>query len=233
MFDVKEQRLSDQKWQIVTKKWFSGLELNEIKKKSMGVAEDSDKNGCEGSVGFGEEENVVCENECHVVLDDACLNQDRYHNNDKCEVVTKLALKHGTVLQGDENEIFEQLIIFVHKKEKEQLKVLRRIPKAKMKCAVNKVNGVLKKIDIRNLTELNNTMYTAAAYVTEMVGASKLPNTKKEPWWKRRLEGKLKELSRDLDFVDNLLEKRNIKKKHKGRLERRYNIRRKRLNIVR
>ena len=114
----------------------------------MGVAEDSDKNVCEGSVGFGEKENVVCENECHVVLEDTCLNQDRYSNNDKCEVVAKLALKHGTVLQGDENEIFEQLIIFVHKKEKEQLKSLHGIPKARMKCAVNKVNYVLKKIDI-------------------------------------------------------------------------------------
>ena len=33
--------------------------------------------------------------------------------------------------------------------------------------------------------------------------------------------------------MNNLLEKRNIKKKHKDRLEKRYNIRRKRLNIVR
>ena len=41
MLDVKEQRLLDQKWQIVTKKWFSDLELNEIKEKSMGVAKES------------------------------------------------------------------------------------------------------------------------------------------------------------------------------------------------
>ena len=94
----------------------------------MGVAEDSDKNGCEGSVGVGVEENVVCENECHVVLEDTCLNQDRYSKNDECEVVNRLSLKHGTALQGDENKIFEQLIIFVHKKEKEQLKSLRGIP---------------------------------------------------------------------------------------------------------
>ena len=33
--------------------------------------------------------------------------------------------------------------------------------------------------------------------------------------------------------MNNLIEKRNIKKKHKDRLEKRYNIRRKRLNIVR
>ena len=66
-----------------------------------------------------------------------------------------------------------------------------------------------------------------------MLGANELPNTKKETWWKRRFEEKLKELSQDLDFVDNLIEKRNIKKKHEDRLERRYNIRRKRRNIVR
>ena len=43
----------------------------------------------------------------------------------------------------------------------------------------------------------------------------------------------LKELSRDLDIMNNLLEKRNIKKKHKDRLERKDSIRRKRFNIVR
>ena len=56
------------------------------------------------------------------------------------------------VLQGDENETFELLIIFANKKEKEQLKSLHGIPKAKVTCAVNKVNCVLKKIDIRNLS---------------------------------------------------------------------------------
>ena len=62
-------------------------------------------------------------------------------------------------------------------------------------------------------------MYAAAVYVSKLVGANKLPKTKKRSWWKTRLEGKLKELSRDLDFVNNLLEKRNIKEKHKDRLE--------------
>ena len=49
----------------------------------------------------------------------------------------------------------------------------------------------------------------------------------------RRFERKLKELSRDLDFTDNLLEKRNIKKNKKDRLERKCNIRRKRIKTVR
>ena len=90
----------------------------------MGVTEESDENGCEGCVGFGEENNLVCENECHVVLEDTCLNQDRYSNNDECKVVNWLALKHGTVLQEDHNGIFEQLIIFLYKKKKMGLKLL-------------------------------------------------------------------------------------------------------------
>ena len=55
----------------------------------------------------------------------------------------------------------------------------------------------------------------------------------KEPWWKRWLEENLRKLSRDLDFVNNLLGKTNIKKNQKDRLERKYDIQRKRLNIVR
>ena len=121
----------------------SDLELNNIKEKLVGVAKESDKNGCKDSVQFGEEENVVCESECHVVLEDPSLNQDCYGNNEKKEVVTKLALKHGIVLQGDENEIFEQLIIFLYKKEKEQSKSLRGILKVKVKFALNKANCML------------------------------------------------------------------------------------------
>ena len=59
-------------------RWFSALEMNGIKENSMGVAEEFDENGCEGSAEFGEEENVVCKNECHVVLEETCLNQDCY-----------------------------------------------------------------------------------------------------------------------------------------------------------
>ena len=115
--------------------------------------------------------------------------------------------------------------MFAYKKEKDQLKSLRGISKAKEKCTVNNVSCVFKKIDIRNLTELNITRYAAAAYVSELVGAYKLPNTKKERWWKRQLEGKLKQLNRDVNFVNILLEKRNNKNKHKDRLERKCNIR--------
>ena len=43
----------------------------------------------------------------------------------------------------------------------------------------------------------------------------------------------MKELNRDLDSLNSLFEKRSIEKKHKDRLDGKYKIRRKRLNIVR
>ena len=42
----------------------------------MGVLKESVKNGCKGSAEFREEENVVFENECHVVSEDTCLNPE-------------------------------------------------------------------------------------------------------------------------------------------------------------
>ena len=74
MFYLKQQWLLNQKWQIVTKKSFPDLEEKMMKDDGCGwrvwqVA-------CEGSVGFGEEVNVLCKNECDVGLEDTCLNQD-------------------------------------------------------------------------------------------------------------------------------------------------------------
>ena len=46
---------------FLEKKWFSNLELNEIKEKLMGVTEESDESACEGFVGIGKEDNVACE----------------------------------------------------------------------------------------------------------------------------------------------------------------------------
>ena len=79
---------------------------------------------------------------------------------------------------------------------------------------------MLKKINIQKFTELNNTFYAALAYVYELIGTNKLPKTKREPCWRIWLKGKLNELSRELDFMNNLLEEIKNKKKHKDRLER-------------
>ena len=72
----------------------------------MGVTGESNKNGCKVSGMSGEEDNVAYENKCHVVFGGYLSKLRPVSINDKCEVVNRLALKHGTVLQEDENRIF-------------------------------------------------------------------------------------------------------------------------------
>ena len=58
----RRRKWSQEANQIVTKCFYLS------KSGVMGVTEESDKNGCEGSIGFVEEDNVMCENDCLVVL---------------------------------------------------------------------------------------------------------------------------------------------------------------------
>lgn len=83
------------------KKGFFNLEVNEIKEKIVGVSEAFEKNCWKGSVGFAKGDNVVCKNQCHVVLELTCKNQDFYSNNGKFVVVTKQARKNDAVSQED------------------------------------------------------------------------------------------------------------------------------------
>ena len=65
------------------------------------------------------------------------------------------------------------------------------------------------KVNLSNITETNNLIYCGAALVTEVLGINR--NGKKnrqEPWWKRRLEGQVRDLNRDLGRVNALIEKR-------------------------
>ena len=54
-----------------------------------------------------------------------------------------------------------------------------------------------------------------------------------EPWWKRRMEVQVKQLNNDLGHINTLIEGKNIKKKHKDGLERRYKMKQRRLPVTR
>ena len=55
---------------------------------------------------------------------------------------------------------------------------------------------------------------------------------RKEPMWKRRLQNKIKELSKDLSQLEASKNKDISNFRHWGRLEKKYSIRVKRLNVV-
>ena len=79
---------------------------------------------------------------------------------------------------------------------------------------MKKTDDILGKIKVKSITETNDLIYCGAVLVTDMVGV-KIGKTgiKKEPWWKRRLEGQIKDIRRELSWVNAIKENKPIKKK--------------------
>ena len=77
---------------------------------------------------------------------------------------------------------------------------------------MRKLNELLKKIDLKDVTADYDLFYLGAALVTKVFEKNKTKGEKKQPWWKRRLESQVKELNKYLGRQNALLEDMKIKK---------------------
>ena len=59
-----------------------------------------------------------------------------------------------------------------------------------------------------------------------MLGVKNRKSTGMKPWWKRRMEAQIKQLNKDLGHINTLIDRKNIKKKHKNGLVQRYKMKR-------
>ena len=62
---------------------------------------------------------------------------------------------------------------------------------------VSLVNGLMHNVKTKNITDVNRLMYAGAFVIAERLGMIKVrkggkKNAKKDPWWKRRIEGSIK-----------------------------------------
>ena len=120
-----------------------------------------------------------------------------------------------------------------YRKRRERLPPLRGIEKLRSLEATRKVDEVMNKIEVGNTTELNDLVYAGTVVVTEMLGVKNRKGTGIEPLWKRRMEAQVKQLNEDLGHISTLIERKNIKKKHKDELERRYKLKRRGFPVTR
>ena len=123
----------------------------------------------------------------------------------------------------DENDYFyaieevndeeRNLIKCLNKRERTRLPSLRGIEKGKLYAAPKKIDIVMGKVKLSNITETNNLIYCGAALVTETLGINRNSKRKRqEPWRRRRLEGQLRDLNRDLGRMNAMFEKKAVKK---------------------
>ena len=80
------------------------------------------------------------------------------------------------------------------------LPTLRGTECKKMRTEVRKLDVLLRKIKADAITDVNDLMYCASAVVVEILEVKcKGEKRSREPWWKRRLEGQVKQLKKILE----------------------------------
>ena len=116
---------------------------------------------------------------------------------------------------------------------KDKLPALRNAPKKKLLEETAKVDKVLNKFKTHSITKTNELFYAGAVVVTNRLGV-KIDKVagRKEPMWKRRLQNKIKEFRKDLSQLEASKDKDISNFRHWERLEKKYSIRVKRLNVV-
>ena len=91
----------------------------------------------------------------------------------------------------------------------EQPPNLRGIDQRRLKCASEKVDRVLQHVTLRmeTLKQLNNVFKAVGNVVAELVGEKKKrADKKRETWWKRRIQGEIKELRKVLSRLVTMKE---------------------------
>ena len=198
MFPVTEQRLMDQKNNIMKTKWLSDLELEEIRRN----IEDVEQGVILEEVEFDTAEDVVMG------------SPDRNNAGEEIEI------NEESGLSDEEKGLIDRLKNILTSSQRERLPSLRGVEKGRLQSAVRKVDMLLGKMKTNNITDTNNLIYAGAVLVRELLGLKKPNrNARREPWWKRRLEGRVKEMNKDLCRVNMLIEKKKIKHKHRSCLQ--------------
>ena len=176
MFNVTEQRLVDQKNNILKRKWLSDLELEEIQRNiedigngKVGLESDEDEGW---SLGFDHEGQDVFMKECEVVVKDFMVS----NVNKKRSSV--LVIKMNMQITKED---MQKMCNVLSKETRERLPPLWGIEKHRLLEATRKVDEVKNKIEVGNITELNVLVYAGVVAFTEMLGVKNRKSTEMEP----------------------------------------------------
>ena len=165
MFPVTEQRLLDQKSQIVQKQWLSRLELEEIAR----AVEDGEYGSIRGDLEHEEAERSINHQE-----PDIQTERDRTEND-------VFALKDRVDITEEEICLLQRLNE-IRKMDRTRLPALREVESEKLRKAVKKLDVLLEKIKVDDITDVNDLIYCASAVVVENLGVKREWGSKsKEP----------------------------------------------------
>ena len=83
---------------------------------------------------------------------------------------------------------------------------MRQIPRKKLASVSAVMSRILGMVSTTNLTEINDLVFAGVVIVAEKLGVKSSQSQRKDnqPWWKRRLEGQINELRKDLSRLEQM-----------------------------
>ena len=84
--------------------------------------------------------------------------------------------------------------------------IFKKVGRKILKAQIDRVNEVVKYLDSNSITETNILTVAESIWVAEQKGLKKIEYRKKnEPRWKRRIEGDIKRLRKDVSILEREL----------------------------
>ena len=120
-----------------------------------------------------------------------------------------------------------RILEIIKQKERVGLPSLKSCDRTKLKAEVGKVNEAVKRIQTRNITELNSLMYAAAYVTTDRMGMIKGRKGRRteEPFWKRRIKRNIETWRKDLSKIEEVRKgNMRLKQRERERLNRKYQL---------
>ena len=181
MVKVTEQRLADQARTILKSKWFTAVELEEIKRNKHGNCDEQNGTVVVEEANDGNEHELPAEN-VKEVQSEGCDEAPRQLSEDQLVIWKRL------------NEIRLS-------QDQDKVPALKKIAKRRIREELQVVEEVAAQIQTKDISETNRLLHATAVVVTERLGLK--PGKKKatkEPWWKRRLQGQVDQLRKNLSL---------------------------------
>ncbi len=219
MFNTSEQRLSDQARAIRKNGWLSEVELEAIRRRLAQRSEEEQQEV--NDIIHGEEalpslNNAEVENEANAAEIAIEVNEAAARTPEEQLIIDEV---RGLMLQGETNDNI----------------MFKKVDQKRLSEETRKVNGAIKHLVTADVTQTNNLIKAASRWVAKQLGLKNIKKGKKEePWWKRRIEGDIKKLKKDINILER--EKRGqtgVRGKRKVKsLGDRYGIKRKGLTTI-
>ena len=222
VFEINEQRLCDQARAIRKNGWLSDLELENIRRMietESHIANEStqyvEENQTEEDMIRQNKENEEIGNEADERLNNVAANVE--------------------ALDEETHHIIDKLNDIITSNRNTDGISFKKIDVKILKQTTAKVNRVIELIETKNITQTNNLIKAAGVWVADQLGLKKYKGgKKKDPWWKRRIEGDIRHLREDINILERV-KKDQIGTRKEGKAKlivEKYRVKRKGLTTV-